>query len=382
MHRPPERQQQIIDFLTRHQWTEFDWHEIPADCSNRRYARITRKAEINSSAANLSGEDIAPFVNQSYESLILMDSQHDDVTPFITLANHLKQIGLHSPAVYAQDIAQGIVLLEDFGSISVTRFLENNDDIEREIGVYRTAIDALIRLQTNSFERHEHLKTLNIPYYSKALLQKELKIFSDFCLPSLPEKISKEQAEHFNTLWEPLLESTLLPAEQSVLVHRDYHADNLMLIDGQYDTLSALGILDFQDAVIGHPAYDLLSLLEDARRSVVHNDHDWSYIDQLLEHYLSIIALPISKEKFLQDYAILAASRNIKILGVFTRQAYIYGRREYLRYIPHVLRCLQHDLEHPSLQNIKQWINDHSPSFFSILDDAQNATSSSRKASV
>ena len=137
---------------------------------------------------------------------------------------------------------------------------------------------------------------------------------------------------------------------RQVTVLRDYHAENLMLIDGS----NALGLLDFQDALAGHPSYDLVSLLQDARRDV-----DPALEAAMLEHYKGITG---AGEDFDNAYHVLGAQRNAKIIGIFTRLWKRDGKRRYPTLCPRVWRYLEHDLAHPALAPVKAWFDANIPS--------------------
>jgi aminoglycoside/choline kinase family phosphotransferase len=143
-------------------------------------------------------------------------------------------------------------------------------------------------------------------------------------------------------------------AVPSTLVLRDYHVDNLMLLEGR-SGIAAVGLLDFQDAVIGPVTYDLVSLLEDARRDVPEE-----LAAAMLAHYLASFPA-LDRDAFAASYAVLGAQRNCKIVGIFTRLCVRDGKPIYLQHIPRVWRLIARDLRHPALAPMASWLNRHIP---------------------
>lgn len=252
----------------------------------------------------------------------------EDVRPFMKITGILKEMNLRAPSIIASDAENGLLLLEDLGNASFTKVLAAEK--HREAELYRKAVDALLHI--NRFPAPE-----NVPPYSKELLMREVMLLPEWALPD-----NAEAAAEYREIWESLLDK--ISSRRSTLVLRDYHADNLMwLPDGE------VGLLDYQDAVTGHPAYDLLSLLEDARRDVSPET-----ASTMIKYFTA--ALPASEQdSFSEDYAILAAQRNCKIIGIFNRLSRRDGKNHYLSYLPRVFGHLERDLEHPALVALKEW---------------------------
>jgi aminoglycoside/choline kinase family phosphotransferase len=300
-----------------------DLHPLAGDASFRRYIRVRK----------------------SGHTAMLMDAppEKEDVRPFLAIAQYLYGQGYSAPSVLASNVPAGLLLLEDFGDDSFTNVLKRDSTLQPQL--YSAAIDVLVQWQDSKRER-----TLTLPSYSQDLLMKEVSLFSDWFLPQImePEKATQLENE-YKSLWQDILLKASL--SQNVFVHRDYHADNLMWLHGRED-IKCIGLLDFQDGVYGDPAYDLVSLLEDARRDVPP-----LLVTQMLEHY--ILTSGVDREKFLLAYAVLGAQRNSKIIGIFTRLAVRDHKLHYLNYLPRVWRHLEHDLAHPLLCPLKSWIDQY-----------------------
>ncbi len=304
----------LDEFLGKNGWEGAAVTLVAADASFRRYFRATaadgRKA-------------------------VLMDAPppHEDPKPFIDIARYLVGHGFRAPQIFAQDLDRGMVLIEDFGDIQMRQHLDIvPHDADR---IYRTAIDALIELADTP--------VAPLPPYDEAAYLREVNLLSEWYMPSMG--LDFDQGE-YETLWR----AALAPVAdiQSVTVLRDYHAENIMLLpDG------GQGIIDFQDALIGHPAYDLVSLLQDARRDV-----DPALERAMLAYYRNATG---AGADFDLHYALLGAQRNTKIIGIFTRLWKRDGKERYLGFLPRMWGLLGRDLAHPGLANLKHWFDHHIP---------------------
>jgi len=301
------------------------WRGIPAvplagDASFRRYYRL----------AGNGG------------SAVLMDAPppQEDIGPFVAVAGLLRELGLSAPEVLAQDRAEGFLLLEDFGDDTYTRLLARGAD---EPALYRLAVDTLVALQRAAGSRG----TPELAPYDIERLLGEAALLVDWYRP-----LAGELHEEYLALWRALLPDAVVAPPTLVL--RDYHIDNLMLLPNRSGVRSC-GLLDFQDAVTGQPSYDLVSLLEDARRDI-----PGPLRQAMTERYLA--AFPgLDRQAFLRSAAILSAQRNCKILGIFTRLWKRDGKRQYLAHIPRVWQLLEGDLRHPALTPIGCWLDRHLP---------------------
>jgi aminoglycoside/choline kinase family phosphotransferase len=279
---------------------------------------------------------------------VLMDAPppKEDVRPFIAVARVLRGLGLSAPTILAQDIDAGLLLLEDFGDSTYTRLLAAG---AAEEPLYALAVDLLIALHRGFTPASASL----LPPYDDERLLTEASLLVDWYLPAIAGRPTEPRLrEEYLALWRGLL-----PVARGIpdsLVLRDYHVDNLMLLDGRAG-IAACGLLDFQDAVIGPRSYDLVSLLEDARRDVRAD-----LAGAMLRRYID--AFPeLGRAAFEASYAVLGAQRNCKIVGIFTRLCVRDGKPIYLGHIPRVWRLIEHDLRHPALAPVARWLDQHIP---------------------
>ncbi len=334
-------------------------------------ARIFLMTRGQGQAKRESLADDASF--RRYERLILGDKKavfmdapphFEDVRPFLAVAQYLRGLGLAAPEIMACDIKNGFLLLEDMGNDLFAGILSR--DPARENDLYRLGVDGLIELHKScppSTLPVAGARPHTLPRYDRALLLQELGLFTDWYIPALGSAPLPEAArQEFFALWHDIL--TPVVADLNCLCLRDYHAENLMLRAGKDDQgaqsgLARLGLLDFQDAVIGHPAYDLMSLLQDARREVSPD------LEQdMISYYLDISCPEDSgydRTTFIRDYAILGAQRAAKIIGIFTRLYLRDGKDGYLDKIPAVWAMLCRNLDHPVLRPVKNWLDRHIP---------------------
>jgi aminoglycoside/choline kinase family phosphotransferase len=261
---------------------------------------------------------------------ILMDAPppHEDPRPFIAVAQWLIAHGFAAPAILASDLDQGLVLIEDFGDDRLREAVDAAPD--EELALYAPAIDLLVRLA-------EH-PAGPIPPYDRAVLKREAGLFVEWYCPAVG--IEPDLAG-WAAAWEAVFDHAI--AETPVTVLRDYHAENLMLVGPE----RSLGLLDFQDALAGHPAYDLVSLLQDARRTV-----DPAVETAMLDRYRAATG---ADEAFMNAYHVLGAQRNAKILGIFTRLWKRDGKPHYATMCPRVWAYLERDLAQPVLAPVAAW---------------------------
>ncbi len=279
---------------------------------------------------------------------VLMDAPppQEDVRPFVAVARLLRQMGFSAPRIMAEDAQSGLLLLEDFGDSTFTRLLADGAPDEP---LYTLAVDLLIGLHRRFDER----STGALPLYDDQRLLTEAGLLVDWYLPAMRGQATPAALrEEYLGLWQRLL--PIARRTPPSLVLRDYHVDNLMRLEG-HGGIAQCGVLDFQDAVIGPRSYDLVSLLEDARRDV-----RGTLVAAILERYLG--AFPeLDRDDFAASYAVLGAQRNCKIVGIFTRLCVRDGKPIYLRHVPRVWRLIEQDLRHPALAPVARWMDQHLP---------------------
>ena len=281
-------------------------------------------------------------------SAVLMDAPppREQVAPYVAVAAMLRDLGFSAPEIHAEDRAGGFLLIEDFGDDTYTRLLARGADEE---ALYALAIDTLAEL-------HRAIGSLglpDLPPYDEARLLDEAALLVDWYYPEVTGGALGEQPrEEYLACWRRVLRQ--IAPSPPTLVLRDYHVDNLMLLR-ERPGVRGCGILDFQDAVVGHPAYDLISLLEDARRDVPR-----ALRERAGERYFALFP-ELDRASFRRAAAILAAQRNAKIIGIFTRLWRRDGKPNYLPHIPRVWRLLEEDLREPALAPIALWLDRHLP---------------------
>jgi aminoglycoside/choline kinase family phosphotransferase len=253
---------------------------------------------------------------------------------FIAVAQWLVERTFRAPAILASDLTQGLVLIEDFGDDRLREAIDASSD--DGMALYAPAIDLLGRL-------HAYPAGPFAPY-DRAVLAREAALFVDWYCPAIgivPDRASWDAA------WDAVFDHGI--ATDPVTVLRDYHAENLMLLapDG------TLGLLDFQDALAGHPAYDLVSLLQDARRDV-----DPMVEAAMLARYRKATGVG---DDFLDAYHVLGAQRNAKILGIFTRLWKRDGKPRYPTLCPRVWTYLERDLAQPVMAPVAAWFDANVP---------------------
>lgn len=323
-----ERADAIGRFLAASCWGGARRATLAADASFRRYDRIVDGAR----------------------TAVLMDAPppKENVAPFVAVANHLAAMGFGAPKILAEDREQGFLLLEDLGDDTFTKVLAGGGD---ERALYSLAVDVLIDLHRR---RDAAAIPGGLPAYDHPRLLDEAILLVEWFVPAARGGYATvAEKRDFIMAWLgaalPGL-STLPPT----LVLRDFHVDNLMVRKDRAG-IARCGLLDFQDALIGPRAYDLMSLLEDARRDI-----DPVLAVDMTERYLA--AFPdLDRKAFTDDFTILAAQRHAKVIGIFTRLCVRDGKDGYLRHIPRVWRLLERTLTHPALAPFAAWLDDVCP---------------------
>ncbi|MDX1949869.1 MAG: phosphotransferase [Rickettsiales bacterium] len=317
-----DRENLINSFLKNSISENFTREKIKGDASFRKYERIICEGK----------------------NYILMDAppEKEDVKPFINICKTLINLGFSAPNIFNEDIQNGFLLLEDFGDNKFSTILINN--INQEEKLYKNAVDCLIELYKKTASQK-----FSIAEYGKTKLLEEANLFTNWFIPYF-FKPSESELNSIKKAYEEIILEAIskLNYPNNCLVLRDYHADNLIDLP-ERKTFQNVGLLDFQDALVGNPAYDLASLLEDARRDVSINIQH-----KMFDYFVEKLAL--DKAKFMQDYQIIAMQRNLKILGIFTRLKVRDGKENYLQFIPRVKNYLMQDLQNKSLENAKNFI--------------------------
>ena len=310
----------LHQFIAAAGWGDAQIEPIPGDASFRRYFRLRR------------GDETA--------MLMYAPPPEEDPAPFLNVAAWLAANAMRGPSIFAHDAEAGWVLTEDFGNERMKEWIEANPAGEQ--GAYASAISAVGRLH--------RLSPGPFPAYDMAVYQREAGLFTEwFCRVA---GIEVDEAG-FVAAWDEALAPVIAEQQPGVTVLRDYHAENIMMLRPSGDGTGEQGLIDFQDALVGHPAYDLVSLLQDARRDVS---------PQLEQAMLDQYTAEMQPDwDVAASYAVLGAQRNAKIVGIFTRLSERDGKPRYLSMIPRVWEAMERDLAHPALAPVAGWFDANVP---------------------
>ncbi|MBP7242900.1 phosphotransferase [Amaricoccus sp.] len=315
-------------FLADAGWAGAARAPLAGDASARSYVRLARGAE----------------------RAMLMDVPPESglaVAPFLAVTDWLRGLGLSAPEIYTADRAAGLVLLEDLGD---ELFLRLAAEPGREAGLYAAAVDLLAFLQ--SAPPPQPTGDWTPPPYDRAVLLREMRLVHEWYLPMRTGRPTPpDLAAEFDARVEAVV--AIAEAEPPTVVLRDYHAENLLWLP-ERGGHARVGLLDYQDLLIGTPAYDLVSLLGDARR-----DLGPGLAAAMTARYLDRTGR--EPAGFARSAAALGAQRNLKILGLFVRLAERDGKRGYLRHLPRVWQGLTRDLRHPDLAPVAAFVAAHVP---------------------
>lgn len=310
----------LQEFVEQAGWGDAVVEPIPGDASFRRYFRLRR---------------------DTGDTAMLMHAPppEEDPQPFLLVAQWLANNGMRGPEILAQNPRDGWLLIEDFGNDRMRDWLDAHPGDER--AAYEGAVDVLVELH--------RLPAGPFSPYDMATYQREATLLTEWYAPAVGLDVDEAG---YAAAWDEALAPLIEREADPVTVLRDYHAENIMLL-GEPAQRAPQGLIDFQDALVGHPAYDLVSLLQDARRDVS---------EELEAAMLARYAEQAEPgEDFLADYARLGAQRNAKIVGIFTRLAKRDGKPKYLPMIPRVWAAMERDLAHPALSPVALWFDANIP---------------------
>lgn len=341
-----ERLATIEHFLAATPYAKAERRQLTGDASTRSYQRLTQEGRsvlLMNSPRRPDGPPVRD--GKPYSEIAHLA---EDVTPFIAMAQALRRAGFSAPKILAADRGAGLLLIEDFGNDFIAAGNPSAPIEER----YAAAIDllaALHRQATPDTLPVEAGVTYTLPRYDMDALLIEVELLLDWYLPRLGVAVTAAMRESYVGLWRDALAPVLRGTPTWVL--RDYHSPNLMWLPNR-SGLGRVGLLDFQDAVMGSPAYDVASLLQDARVDV----SEATEVALLSRYVRARMKEPrFDARNFAQLYATLAAQRASKILGIFARLERRDGKSQYLRHLPRVWIYLQRALAHPALAELRNW---------------------------
>ncbi len=347
-------------FLARCGLAEARREPLPGDASTRAYERLHpprgTSLILMDQPPSLETQPCPPEASPEerralgYNALARLAAGR--IEAFVACATHLRALGLSAPEVVAFDVDSGLAVLEDLGDGLFARLVEAGMD---EAPLYDAAVDALVRLQAAPPPRRLSALGLSWPLldYDAVALSTAADVFVEW-LPRFDPRFafSDDAIAEWRELWAPIIADAAAGA--SVFCHRDFHAENLIWLP-ERDGAARAGLIDFQDAVCAHPAWDLSMLLHDARRDVSRMREA-----AVLARYFT--ARPeADREVFVADFHALGALNVVRILGIFARLVARDGKPRYEAFMPRLWRYLDRCLEDPAPPGLSAWLARHAP---------------------
>lgn len=325
------RHTQMMSFLNANLAAGFRVESLPGDASFRRYHRIHLP--------------VIAEVGKTEMTYLLMDAppEKESVTEFVHVADIMSEV-VNVPDIIARDIERGFLLLQDFGTVEFAHLIR--DDAKHKDVYYSQALSTLASL-------HSLGTNVDLPLYTDDKLHQEMDLFEAWFLPY----VNVSMDDHAKAVWQALKAQLItdIAKQPSVIVHRDYHSRNLMADKGS----DALGVIDFQDAVIGAYTYDLVSLVRDA-----YIDYDEKWVEKRILEFYELINPKVDFGSFIAETNVMGVQRHLKVLGIFIRLSERDGKRRYLNNIPKVMRDLLTELDWlqahgaaPVYGEFLQWLN-------------------------
>ena len=333
---------------------------LPGDASTRRYERLILPSGATLILMDAPPQAESPICDPAWTPAqraaagwnALARLAGGRIDAFAATAAYLRARGLSAPAIEALDLAQGLAVIEDFGEGDFARRIEQGQDAAE---LYFAAVDAQARLHESPPPAILSVAGLSWPLltYDAVALKAGADLFVDWQPTFNPAlAIGAEARAEWDALWNAI--AARGEAGASVFAHRDFHAENLLWLP-QRAGAARVGLIDFQDAVLAHPSWDLHSLLQDARRDV-----DPALEAAALDRYFALRP-SVDRAAFAADYAALAALNEARILGVFARLIVRDGKPRYRQFMPRMWRQLQRNLQNPALAHLKRWFDRHVP---------------------
>ena len=309
--------------------------------------KYSKKIEIFCKKNNINLTSLKPLKNDASrrryyrftndrKKYLLMDSslEKDSLENFITISKWLKFKNFSSPKIYIKDRKLGFLIIEDFGNTKYS-ILCKKQKMKKEF-YYKQAIKLLILLSNE--ESPNFLKK-----YSYTILKEELNVYKQW---GINLKKNKKALRDWDSIWSNLLNN--ISYKKTNVVLRDFHVDNIFYLRDR-NKLEKIGLIDFQDSLIGHPAYDLVSLLQDVRVFISIKEQK-SYYEYYKKH------AKINEAEFKYAYLVLGTQRLFKIVGVFKKLAIKQGKIEYLKYLARTNKLIKHNLKNPIFKELKMWL--------------------------
>lgn len=350
-----QRQEKIDNFLKRENFGSYVRTSLGGDASTRSYERLSandgKTYLLMNQPPALESQPCLPMMSEEERLLAGWNATArlaaGRIEAFVALSTHLRSLGLSAPECLAADIDNGLLVIEDFGDgLFAHRLAQKSDD---EALFYEAAIDVLGVLHAAPVPS-KLMYDWPILSYDRLALKGGVDLFIEWFPKWVGRGVfSDDQLAAWHAFWEGIIATA--QRSKPVLVHRDYHAENLMWLDGRKG-VARVGLVDFQDALIGHQVWDLHSLLQDARRDV-----SPAREEACLAYYLANNKV-LDEEAFLNDYAALAILNEMRILGVFARLVVRDHKPRYASFMPRMWGHVARNLKKPALSSLKEWLID------------------------
>ncbi|WP_022719997.1 tRNA (adenosine(37)-N6)-threonylcarbamoyltransferase complex ATPase subunit type 1 TsaE [Rhodopseudomonas sp. B29] len=348
-----ERLAALRSFIETAGYADAARRHMPGDASTRSYARMFKDgSSVILMNAPRRPDGPALYAGKSYSAAVHLA---EDVRPFVAIAEGLREAGVSAPAILSADLDAGLLITEDFGAASFVEGTPPAPIIER----YQAATDLLATLHSRTLPEVLALSAREnyaIPVFETDAMLIEVGLMPEWYLPDRGAPLSDARRGEFTVMWRMLLDD--VTAEPRTWVLRDYHSPNLIWL-GDREGTARVGVIDFQDAVLGPAAYDLVSLLQDARIDVPE-----ALELSLFGRYLKArkAAEPeFDVARFAWTYAVMSAQRNTRLLGTFARLNRRDGKPHYLKHQPRIWNYLGRSLAHPALAEFRRWYGTHVP---------------------
>jgi tRNA threonylcarbamoyl adenosine modification protein YjeE len=341
-----ERLNALRQFLDHAGFKDAQRERMPGDASTRSYARLRHDGTAILMNSPKRPDGPAIYDGKSYSAAVHLA---EDVTPFVAIANGLRDRGFSAPAIRHSDLDAGFLITEDFGHEGIIEGDPPQPIAER----YEAATDMLAALHRGALPDTLPLtpqSTYTIPTFDIEAWLVEMGLMLEWYLPDRGVEPSTELRNEFTTMWRNLLAKPAAAAKTWAI--RDFHSPNIIWL-GDRSGILRVGIIDFQDAVMGPAAYDVVSLLQDARIDIPE-----AVELTLLTRYIKARRAAdanFDPAGFAELYAIMSAQRNTRLLGTFARLNRRDGKPQYLRHQPRIWTYLNRSLSHPALSGVREW---------------------------
>ena len=354
-----ERDAQRRAFISSSGWGNAAVESFPGDASSRRYFRLTREDEIavlqdapRGAEAPAEPEGASPSDRAALGYNAMARLAGPEPAAFACFSNELVIRGFSAPKILAEDLEAGLLLLEDFGQDVYAKVIEADPAMEAPL--YEAAVECLAEVYRSSFPTKMSFKDASwrVRDYDETALLTETHLFLDWYAKDKGADIPEAGRVAWDGIWRVLFKT--LDAHAPGLALRDFHAENLFWLP-ERESVAKVGLIDFQDGLFVHPAYDLVSFLEDARRDVSPD-----LVDPLISQFCEQAKLS-DEAAFRKAYAVLGAQRNAKILGIFVRLAERDGKPLYRDFIPRVHAHFIGNLRGEIFADLRDWFEVYLP---------------------